>query len=265
MLFRSTLDEGDDVACTITNDDVAPTLTVVKSIINNDGGDLTISGVDLFIDDTEVVNGTANTVDANTPYTVSESAITGYEASAWGGDCAADGTITLLPGENKVCTITNDDVAPTLKLVKEVNQGDGGNESPDDFTLFANAISGSADRDFSNAGGSGVFEAVFANTPYELSELSLDGYVPTTWQCDGGNLSGDLVTLTPGQNVTCTIINDDTAPKLTLVKVVNNDNGGDAQPDDFKLTVDGVIVLSGVKNTYFANTPLTIKIGRAHV
>ncbi|HTK05157.1 MAG TPA: SdrD B-like domain-containing protein, partial [Candidatus Eisenbacteria bacterium] len=34
----------------------------------------------------------------------------GYSASAWGGDCAADGSVSLSVGENKTCTITNDDV-----------------------------------------------------------------------------------------------------------------------------------------------------------
>ena len=52
-------------------------------------------------------------------YTASETTQTGYAASAWGGDCAADGTITLLPGDDKTCTITNDDIAPKLTLVKQ--------------------------------------------------------------------------------------------------------------------------------------------------
>ena len=33
----------------------------------------------------------------------------GY-APAWGGDCAADGTDHLAPGDNATCTITNNDV-----------------------------------------------------------------------------------------------------------------------------------------------------------
>ena len=48
------------------------------------------------------------------------------------------------------------------------------------------------------------------------------------------------------------------APKLTLVKDPTNDDGGNAVPDDFLLTVDGGAVLSGVSNTYAANTPLAI-------
>ena len=37
-----------------------------------------------------------------------------------------DGTITLLPGDTKMCTITNDDVGPTLTLVKTVVNDNGG-------------------------------------------------------------------------------------------------------------------------------------------
>ena len=39
-------------------------------------------------------------------------------AGTWGGDCAADGSINLVIGDNKVCTITNDDIPPELKIEK---------------------------------------------------------------------------------------------------------------------------------------------------
>jgi hypothetical protein len=40
---------------------------------------------------------------------VSETGDSDYDASGWGGDCAADGSITLADGEVATCTITNDD------------------------------------------------------------------------------------------------------------------------------------------------------------
>ena len=42
------------------------------------------------------------------------------------------GMTTLNEGQNAVCTITNDDVAPTLKLVKNVLNNNGGNAVADD-------------------------------------------------------------------------------------------------------------------------------------
>ena len=40
------------------------------------------------------------------------------------------------------------------------------------------------------------------------------------------------VTVGLGEDVTCTFVNDDDAPSLTLVKEVVNDNGGTAVPSD---------------------------------
>ena len=43
-------------------------------------------------------------------YVVSETPQPDYTASEWGGDCAPDGGVTLVEGDAKECTITNDDV-----------------------------------------------------------------------------------------------------------------------------------------------------------
>ena len=102
-----TLVQGDIATCTITNNDISPTLKVIKKIINDDGRSLTLAGVTLKIDGGNVTNGTANNVNAGTR-TVSEIAIPGY-TSTIGGDCAADGTVSLALGNSKVCTITNND------------------------------------------------------------------------------------------------------------------------------------------------------------
>ena len=47
------------------------------------------------------------------------------------------------------------------------------------------------------------------------------------------------ITVGLGGEATCTITNDDIAPKLHLRKVVVNDNGGTATVADFTLTADG--------------------------
>ena len=70
--------------------------------------------------------GVANGVEANVQLHRQRDRADGYAASDWGGDCAADGTITLLPGDDKTCTITNDDIAPKLTLVKTVVNDNGG-------------------------------------------------------------------------------------------------------------------------------------------
>ena len=65
------------------------------------------------------------------------------------------------------------------------------------------------------------------------------GYTAGSWSCVGGLQSTNHVTLALGESATCTITNDDVAPKLHLRKVVVNDNGGTATVADFTLTVDG--------------------------
>jgi uncharacterized repeat protein (TIGR01451 family) len=112
-----TLNLGESAACTIINDDIQPVLTLVKNVTNDNGGVLTVGDFPLFVENTSVVSGVSNGFDAGT-YTVSEAIQAGYEAGTWSGDCAADGTINLAIGDDKTCTLINDDIPPELKIVK---------------------------------------------------------------------------------------------------------------------------------------------------
>ena len=95
--------------CTISNDDISPTLTVLKTIINDNGGTITNpKAFGLKVDGGSVLHGVSNTFDAGN-HTVSEDGLPGYEAGSWGGDCNADGSITLVPGQTATCNITNND------------------------------------------------------------------------------------------------------------------------------------------------------------
>jgi uncharacterized repeat protein (TIGR01451 family) len=112
-----TLGIGESAVCTISNDDIQPVLTIVKNVVNDNGGVLTIGGFPLFIDGVQVVSGEPNARNAGS-YTVSENNQPGYAPGAWGGDCAADGSVQLIIGDSKTCTITNDDIPPELKIIK---------------------------------------------------------------------------------------------------------------------------------------------------
>ncbi len=231
-------------ACTITNDDIAPTLTLVKVVVNDNGGNAVVSDFPLFVNGQQVTSGVANTLSANTLYTSTETSQLGYAASSWVGDCSSAGTITLQPGENKTCTITNDDIAPRLTLTKVVVNNAGGNAEPNDFNL---TVGGSPVL-------SGATSALNANQPYALNETLLDGYSFVSLNGDEvcPDVLGGSVTLNEGDNVSCTITNDDIAPTLTLVKTVINDNGGTKNVTDFVLRIDGSIVTSGTVNTMTA-------------
>lgn len=116
------LGAGETKTCTITNNDISPKLTVTKIV---SGSSEPISSFPLFVSNvttTSPVNsGQQYTINAGT-WTVSETNKTGYTAAIT-GDCTTNGTITLLPGDVKACTITNTRDTGAVTFEKLVNDG----------------------------------------------------------------------------------------------------------------------------------------------
>ncbi|MEJ2086304.1 MAG: hypothetical protein P8Y44_11600, partial [Acidobacteriota bacterium] len=154
-------------------------------------------------------------------------------------------------GADYVCTITNELQQGTLTVIKTVDNGDGGTADPDDFTIY---LGDSGNTSFAGADDPGTTTTLDAGTTFNVTE-SMGAFAGQYTESKSGDCSG---TIEAGVDKVCTITNDDIAPKLTLVKDPTNDSGGNAQPDDFNLTVGGNGVLSGVKNTYMANTALAL-------
>ncbi len=251
-----TLSYGDVKSCTITNNDVPGTLIVVKELINDDGGTLEKDDFNFKVNGGSNVSFEADgqndlTVNAGN-YSVVENSASGYST---GYDNCTDVEVTN--GGTTTCTVTNNDNAPTLKLIKVVTANNGGNEVADDWTLSATSTN-ITDRDFNNLGGSGSFETVYANNEYTLGEVGPSGYTASAWDCNGGTLIGDKITLGLGEDVTCSITNNDTAPTITLTKVVNNNWGGSLDSDDFTLTLDGLEVVQGAATEVDANEAYAI-------
>ena len=226
------LDEA--VTCTITNNDTAPTLTVVKTIINNNGGNITDhNAFSLKLDGLAVLHNAVNVVDFG-DHTVSEDGLPGYVPGLWGGDCNADGSIVLVLDQDASCTITNDDISPTLTVVKTIVNDNGGTVT--DENAFGLKVDG------------GVVLHNAINTidagNHTVSEDGLPGYVPGPW---GGDCNADgSISLALGQAATCSITNDDSdSTSLTLVKQVTNDNGGGASGSAWTLSAAGPTPFSG--------------------
>lgn len=127
MWITLALDEH--VTCTITNNDIAPTLTVNKVVVNNyrpDSGlfNLTIDGGSYATDVGDGGTTDAVAVDAGS-HSVSETAGTATSLSdnvtTIGGDCASNESITLALAQNAVCTITN--TAKAMAEVYKTSQG----------------------------------------------------------------------------------------------------------------------------------------------
>src|SRR5256714_6485903 len=73
--------------------------------------------------------GTTVTLNAGS-YSVNEAAVSGYTKTL-GADCSG----TIANGETQTCTITNDDQAATLTVIKHVVNDNGGLKNAGDFTL----------------------------------------------------------------------------------------------------------------------------------
>lgn len=212
------------------------TLTLMKTIINDNGGTATTTDFQARIDGSDVPWGVAQTVSIGA-HTASETTLSGYLASSWGGDCAADGIITLVAGGNKTCAITNNDQQGSL-IVDKVTEPSGSTRVFDIVATGTGAIVG---------GGSGTTtdavdkEYMVAAGTYSVTETVPDGWVRT------GNTCAD-VTIGVGETKTCTITNVK-LPKLTVTKVVMNDNGGTATTTDFTLFIDNATTTSGTATT----------------
>lgn len=181
------------------------TLNIIKHVINNNGGiknagdfTLTIGGVTAVGGNTVTgaeSPGVSKTLSTFGAYTVTETDVAGYSQSS-SADCSG----TIVAGETKTCTITNDDiVAPaSINVAKIVVNDNGRTKIIADFSLFVNGTSVI----------SGVTNVFSAPADYVVTETADSQYARTfSGDCDiNGHLS-----LVPGDTKFCIITNDDIA------------------------------------------------------
>jgi predicted ribosomally synthesized peptide with SipW-like signal peptide len=192
---------------------VRPTgkVVVTKVVVNDNGGNNIVSDFSLFVDDNIVVvpltSGVTTTVPVGT-YNVTETGVPGYAAS-FSDDCDSDGNVTVLAGQTKYCTITNNDLPANITLFKNVinNTNDGDtNFGPTNFGLRVDG--GNVPHNSSIA--------VVSNTPHTINEVGRIGYAfvgPITGTSSYGKscpaVLGGAITLDEGETIVCTITNDD--------------------------------------------------------
>ena len=290
-----TVPNGGTVVCTITNNDQAGTLQIVKKVVNDNGGSATVEDFGLatsagtlkFGDavegptDTFTYTSEALTVNAGT-YTLRENDADGYREGSWTCTGATsvtsairDGSVTLANGDNAICTITNNDEPGTLKIVKRVVNDDGGTAEVGAFGLnttagaltFGSAVEGPDDT-FTYSSNVLTVDA----GSYTLRENDIAGYTEGTWSCTGAtanptSITAGAVTVPNGGTVVCTITNNDQAGTLQIVKKVVNDNGGSATVEDFGLaTSAGTLkfgdAVEGPTDTFtYTSEALTVNAG----
>lgn len=256
-------DEGkdDDQACDAT-------LTLYKTPTNEHGGNLTPEDFQLLLDGVTEAQNVAISMTADVAHEVGEIPQPGYELRAimctdddTGAAISSDGTFTPTAGQHVSCEVINDDIAPTITVHKIVQNDNGGQAVKEDFRLTVNSEVVAQDM---------PFDGILANEPSVVSEEdSVPSYAPTSVECasdvagspnnksvlDSGMID---VTPVPGENIDCTITNDDVAPGLTVIKAVTNNDGGNAAISDFPLQVNGTTVTSGTLVAFEASVDLAI-------
>ncbi len=242
-----TLAAGQNVSCIIANNDQPGTLIVKKVVVNDNGGTKLAQNFSFNVNGGDATAFNANgendlTVNAGT-YTVAETADSGYATTY--DNCS---NVAVANGGSATCTITNNDVAPSLTLVKQVHNQYGGQAVASDWTLTA-----SGPTTISGAGGA-TSDSTFKAGTYALGESAgPSGYQAGGWDCTNGvAVTNDEITLANGQMTTCTITNSDVMPILTLVKQVSNPYGTPLAPSAFPLFVGDTQVASGAATGFHA-------------
>ncbi len=234
---------GQHYTCTLVNDDVAPTVKVVKVVVNDDGGSA-VSGdwqLHLKTAGSDVTGSPKSGKVAGDTYTVSAGAYavsetngpSGYSAT-FSGDCDANGAVAVTVGQDKTCTITNNDVAPTVKVVKLVINDNGGSAVSANWQLHLKTAGSDVTGSPKSGKVAGDTYTVSAGS-FAVSETNgPSGYAASfSGDCDANG----AISVSVGQDKTCTITNNDIAATLKVVKVVVNDDGGTKTAGQFDMTV----------------------------
>ena len=172
-------------------------------------------------------------------WALSETTQPGYTAERvglrrWSRRTASNITVGI--GGEATCTITNDDIAPKLHLRKVVVNDNGGTATVADFTLTANGAGTNDLSGISPVDSDGTVEGGHVGV---VGDHRQPGTRPARGSASVARRTASNITVGIGGEATCTITNDDIAPKLHLRKVVVNDNGGTKTVADFTLTANG--------------------------
>jgi len=229
------ISNSDIISCDFINNELPQTgsITITKNVVPNDSSvwDFTVSGLGGPYNHNDLGDGESYTLDNLVPgsYNITEITDPNYTTTV---TCGGVGPLdqngflgTVVAGQDLACTFTNTLNTATLKLAKTVDYGPA---QPGDWTLTASGNGG-----FSDNGASATFHTVNINTPYTLSESNIPGWSQFgNWQCNGGSLQGNIVTLSSGQNVICTATNHRDMGSVKVNKKTDINGDGDWNDSD---------------------------------
>ena len=120
---------GQSATCTITNNDQTAHLKLVKVVVNDNGGSAVANDFTLSASGPTPISGAGGVEsDVNAgSYTLSETSLWGYTASAWVcvGGTQSQSSLTLALGESATCTITNNDQPGVIRVIKDAKPATG--------------------------------------------------------------------------------------------------------------------------------------------
>jgi len=205
-------------------------------------------------------------------YQITETAISGYSyKSGSGTNCtfSSEGVATanVLEGvnaTNATCTFTNEQSSGTLVVIKNVQNDNGGTKGVADFGIIFSG--GSLNFDAGTAIGSTTTYTsdsvtLVAGSEYTLQESNVANYEEGTWGCGTPTDGGLKTTFTPtaGQNIVCSITNnDEAAPTIEVTKTANPTSVPETGADvTFTFLVENTgpedVVLTSLTDDIFGN------------
>lgn len=180
-------------------------VVVTKVVVNNNGGNNSVPDFLLYLDDGIVATGVLSGATSTLPigaYTVTETGVSGYQAS-FSGDCDQDGNVTVVNGQTKYCTITNDDLPANITLIKSVINHGGSATAASAWGLKVDGVT-------VNNNTSVPVSSNFAHTINETGRAGYHFVSITGAGCPA--VLGGTATLNEGQAITCTITNEQNQP-----------------------------------------------------
>ena len=210
------VDANTVTACTITNRRLRGSIRVIKHVVNDNGGTAQASAFTIALGDSANTMfpgaespGITYTFDEGYAFNVTEVALpAGYVQTGAAGDCSG----TIVAGVTKVCTITNDDVAPRLTVIKHVINDNGGTATANQWTMNVAATNPSS-ASFAGAEAPGTTITLNAGAFSVTESGGPGGYTQTSAVgCSG--------TIAVGESKTCTITNNDDKAKPTAATIM---------------------------------------------
>lgn len=246
-----------------------PVLTLVKQVVNDNGGTATVADFQLTATGPNAtitgISGSAAVTNQVVPpdvYALSEATLPTYTAGSW--SCTAGSlsgsNLTLSTSQTATCTIVNDDNAPIIRIQKVLP--DGRAVAADQFTLSIEGNNGPASvtttgSDASVTSSPAALTNAVAGSSYTVSETGASGadlanYI-STWQCTNASTvpgaqtpsgTGTSFSVTPalGDDLSCDFNNRFRVADMVVTKTNTPANGASDQDDD--------TVTSGVPTTY---------------